>query len=257
MDKTTLKDKRIRELVDQDNVRAYVLYYFGIKFYEYAEETLEQVCLEKGLRLDQVLREIETPTESFQEADLPLISYPIDLIIEYLKHSHYIFVKHKLPYIARIVEAFKADHPDFELVEKDLKQLFPLFLEDFIHHIYQEEDTLFGYIKILEKASKGIYNPSQLYYLLEKNSLQKFAIEHEAHDDEMVGIRRITGDYALNGNAPLHVRVIYSELLSFEKNLKTHARIENEILFPKAMMLENQVKKIFEEKIKFNWYLNL
>lgn len=252
MDKTTLKDKRIRDLVDQNNVRAYVLYYFGIKFYEYSEQTLEQVCADKGLKLDQVLVELESPTENFQEADLPLISYPIDLIIEYLKHAHFIFVKHKLPYIARLVETFKADHAEFELIEKDLKELFPLFLEDFIHHIYEEEDTLFGYIRVLERASKGVYNPSQLYYMLEKNSLQRFAMEHEAHDDEMQGIRRITRDYFLGADAPLHVKVIFSELLSFEKSLKTHARIENEILFPKAMMLENKVKRILEEKVKFN-----
>lgn len=238
--------------MDQNNVRAYVLYYFGIKFYEYSEQTLEQVCADKGLKLDQVLVELESPTENFQEADLPLISYPIDLIIEYLKHAHFIFVKHKLPYIARLVETFKADHAEFELVEKDLKELFPLFLEDFIHHIYEEEDTLFGYIRVLERASKGVYNPSQLYYMLEKNSLQRFAMEHEAHDDEMQGIRRITRDYFLGADAPLHVKVIFSELLSFEKSLKTHARIENEILFPKAMMLENKVKRILEEKVKFN-----
>ncbi len=252
MNKTTLKDKKIRELVDQNKVRAYVLYYFGVKFYEYSEQTLEEVCTEKGLKLDQVLAELESPTENFQENDLPLISYPIDLIIEYLKHAHFIFVKHKLPYIARLVETFKADHVEFELVEKDLKELFPLFLEDFIHHIYEEEDTLFGYIRELEKASKGINNPSHLYYMLEKNSLQRFAMEHEAHDDEMQGIRRITNNYFLGDQAPLHVKVIFSELISFEKSLKTHARIENEILFPKAMMLENKVKRILEEKIKFN-----
>lgn len=252
MAKTTLKDKRIRDLVDQNNVHAYVLYYFGIKFYEYSEQTLEQVCVHKGLRVDQVVKELESPTQNFQEADLPLISYPIDLIIEYLKHAHFTFVKHKLPYITRLVEAFKADHKDFEGVEKDLKELFPLFLEDFIHHIYEEEDTLFGYIRILDRASKGTYNPSQLYYLLEKNSLQRFAMEHEAHDDEMEGIRRITDDYKVDKETPLHVKVIYSELTSFEKSLKTHARIENEILFPKAMMLENRVKLLYEEKIKLN-----
>jgi len=252
MAKTTLKDKLIQDLVDQNKVHAYVLYYFGIKFYEYSEQTLEQVCIDKGLRVEQVVKELESPNQNFQEADLPLISYPIDLILEYLKHAHFTFVKHKLPYIARLVESFKANHKDYENVEKDLKELFPLFLEDFIHHIYAEEDTLFGYIRVLEKATKGVYNPSQLYYMLEKSSLQKFAMEHEAHDDEMEGIRRITNNYALSADAPLHVKVIYSELTSFEKSLKTHARIENEILFPKAMMLENQVKNIFQRKIKDN-----
>lgn len=252
MDKTAFKYRRIGELVDQNNVRAYVLYYFGIKFYEYSEQTLDQVCNEKGLRVDRVVKELESPGKNFQEADLPLVSYPIDLIIEYLKHAHYLFVKHKLPYIARLVESFKANHEKYDAVEKDLKVLFPLFIEDFIHHIYQEEDTLFNYIRLLEKASRGSYSPSELYYKMESHSLQRFAIEHEAHDDEMEGIRKITKNYSLTTDAPLHVKVIYSELTQFEKSLQTHARIENEILFPKAMALENQMKKIFLERVKLN-----
>jgi regulator of cell morphogenesis and NO signaling len=252
MDKTALKHTRIGELVDQNNVRAYVLYYFGIKFYEFSEQTLEQVCREKGLKVEQVVRELESPGENFQEADLPLISYPIDLIIEYLKHAHFLFVKHKLPYIARLVESFKANHDVYDLVEKDLKVLFPLFIEDFIHHIYEEEDTLFTYIRLLERATRGRCNLSELYQKMERNSLQRFAMEHEEHDEEMEGIRRITHDYHLTPDAPLHVKVIYCELKQFEKSLQTHARIENEILFPKAMELENQMKKVFSEKVKFN-----
>jgi regulator of cell morphogenesis and NO signaling len=251
MSKVTLKDTRISELVDQNYVHAYVLFYFGIKFYEYSAFTLEQVCEQRGLKVEQVVREMESPTY-LREAELPLVSYPIDLIIEYLKHSHFLFIKHKLPYIARLVESFKAIHPDYETVERDLKIVFPLFVEDFIEHIYEEEDTLFNFILALERASKSKYIPTKLFYLLEKNSVQKFAMEHEAHDDEMEGIRNITKDYILSATAPLHVKVLYNELKSFESSLITHARIENEILFPKAMALENKVKLAFFEKSKFN-----
>jgi regulator of cell morphogenesis and NO signaling len=251
MSKISLKDKRIADLVDQNYVHAYVLFYFGIRFYEYSEYTLEQVCQKQGLKVDQVVKELESPTH-LQETDLPLVSYPIDLIIEYLKHSHFLFIKHKLPYIARLVESFKAHHDEYVPIERDLKLVFPLFVEDFIEHIYEEEDTLFHYILALEKASKGSYIPGRLYYLLEKNSVGKFAMEHEAHDDEMEGIRKITRNYTLGPNAPLHVKVIYSELTSFEKSLITHARIENEILFPKAMATESKVRKAFFEKSAFN-----
>lgn len=251
MNKTALKDKLIAELVDQNYVHAYVLFYFGITFYEYSEYTLEQVCKKRGLKIEQVVRELESPTH-LQEADLPLVSYPIDLIIEYLKHSHFLFIKHKLPYIARMIENFKAYHADYVSIERDLKLVFPLFVEDFIEHIYEEEDTLFHFIIALERASKGNYSPGKLYYLLEKNSVQKYASEHEAHDDEMEGIRKITKNYALGTNAPLHVKVIYNELKSFEKSLITHARIENEILFPKAVAIENKVRKSFLEKSILN-----
>lgn len=251
MSKVALKDTRISELVDRNYVHAYVLFYFGIRFYEYSELTLDQVCQQRGLKVDQVIREMEAPSH-LQEADLPLVSYPTDLIIEYLKHSHFLFIKHKLPYIARLVESFKANHEDFRNVERDLKIVFPLFVEDFIAHIYEEEDTLFSYIQALERAAKGRYLPTKLYYLMEKNSVQKFAMEHEAHDDEMEGIRNITKDYTLTPQAPLHVKVLYNELKGFEKSLITHARIENDILFPKAMALESKVKTSFFEKAKLN-----
>jgi regulator of cell morphogenesis and NO signaling len=252
MDKIALKSRRIGELVDQDKIRAHVLFYFGIRFYEFSEQTLEQVCMQKGLSVDVVVRELESPSENFQEADLPLINYPIDLIIEYLKHTHFLFIKHKLPYIGKLVESFKANHTEYDLVERDLKTVFPLFLEDFIHHIYEEEDTLFKYIRILERAQRGHFNPSVLYQLMEKHSLQKCALEHEAHDEEMQGIRKITRNYYVSPDAPLHVKVIYNELIQFEKSLKVHAQVENEILFPKALALESDVKKKFFEKAKLN-----
>ena len=251
MDKFALKNTPIHELVDKNYVHGYVLFYLGIRFYEYSELTLAQVCAKRGLKLEQIIKELEAPTH-LREADLPLISYPIDLIIEYLKHSHFLFIKHKLPYIARLVESFKAQHDDYLQVERDLKMVFPLFVADFIEHIYQEEDTLFHYILALEKASKGKFSPGKLYYLMEKNSVQKFAMEHEVHDDEMEGIRRITKDYQLPDPAPLHVKVIYNELKAFEKSLITHARIENEILFPKAMSIESKVRKCFFDVARFN-----
>jgi regulator of cell morphogenesis and NO signaling len=251
MSKQTLKDKRISELVEQNYVHAYVLFYFGIRFYEYSELTLEQVCKQQGLRVEQVVRELEAPSH-LQEAELPLASYPIDLIIEYLKHSHFLFIKHKLPYIARLVENFTTDHEHFLTMEKDLKLVFPLFVEDFIAHIYEEEDTLFSFIQALERAAKGKYIPTKLFMMLEKNSVHKFAMGHEVHDDEMDGIRKITRDYAISSQTPLHVKVLFSELKSFEKSLITHARIENEILFPKAMALENKVKHDLFDKARFN-----
>jgi regulator of cell morphogenesis and NO signaling len=251
MDEVTFKDTRISELVDRNYVYAYTLSYLGIHFYEYGAQTLGQVCAKHGLNLQHVIRELEAPSH-LQEAELPLVSYPIDLIIEYLKHTHFLFVKHKLPYIVRLVDTFKANDAEYDSVERDLKIVYPLFVKDFIEHVYEEEDTLFHFILALERASRQHYVPTKLYYLLEEHSIRHFAVDHEAHDDEMQGIRNITRDYALPAGAPLHVKVLYNELKGFEKSLITHARIENEILFPKAMELEEKVRLMFFGKAKFN-----
>ena len=213
--KSVLTSKKITDIVDENYVHASVLYYFGIEFYQYTEDTLEQVCLEKGLNPDSVIRELEKSTVCDEEVQLE--AFPTDLIIEYLKHAHFVFIKRKLPYIAKLIESFEPDHKAYNSIAKDLKFVFPLFVEDFIHHVYMEEDTLFDYIKQLTSFSDSKKGLGKIYYQMEKHSLQKYAVEHEEHDDEMRGIRRITNNYTCDSDDPLHIRVVYAELQAFEK----------------------------------------
>lgn len=247
-----LNNKKISDLVGENYVYASVLHYFGIQFYNYSEETLAQVCREKGICVETLTTGLESAVDVDELDEVTLVGYPVDLVIEYLKHAHYIFIKRRLPYIASLVAELPNEESSYQHIVKDLKFVFPLFVEDFIHHIYEEEDNLFGYVAQLKKVLLKQYNPSKLYYEMEKYSIQQHAIEHDAHDDEMKGIRNITDDYTIDDNAPLHIKVIYAELESFEKSLITHARIEDEILFPKALVLEREVKMVLQQKVRSN-----
>lgn len=245
-----LHQKPVTELVSENYVFASILYYFDIRFFDYSEETLEEVCIKKGLDVDQVISELE---KGKLAADQPeFSSYPVDVIIEYLKHSHFIFAKRKMPYLAILIEALDCEGTPYENIAKDLKFIFPIFIEDFIHHIYQEEDKFFKYILELNNALQGKFSIGSLYYQMEHQNISGFAAEHDAHDDTMGGIRKITSGYGIDEETPLHVRVIYAELKSFEKELCIHARIENDILFPKSLQLESQVKSLLKEKVPFN-----
>ena len=231
---------------------ASILHHFGIHFYDYSEKTLHQVCEDKGISMDTLVNGLESAINPEEPEDVALVGYPVELVIEYLKHAHYLFVKTKLPYIASLVTDLPNMSGEFEDIIKDLKFVFPLFVEDFIHHIHEEEDNLFNYVMLLKKVPSSKYNPSQVYYEMEKYSIQQHAINHDIHDDEMKGIRNITNDYSLDTNAPLHIQVIYAELQSFEKSLTKHARIEDEIFFPKALVLEREAKNILQQRVRFN-----
>ena len=241
---------KIAELIEKNYVFASVLYYFGIEFYEYSEQTLEQVCRQRGLRVEQVVSSLE---EAIQQPEVPNMSaLPVDIIIAYLKHTHYLFVKHKLPYIARLIQELKPSDLMHSPAAEDLKFIFPLYVEDFIRHIYREEDTLFSYILQLNAAIQGSFHPGKLFYMMEHNTIEEFAVEHDCHDDEMQGIRALTKDYATTAQTSLILKVVYGELQAFEQNLKTHAHIEDEILFPKALMLEKAVKQKWRGLITLN-----
>lgn len=243
-------NKRISEIVDENYAYASVLYYFGIKFYDYDEKTLEQVCREKGLDAVQVINSLESVTEDFEEDNPALSALPVDVVLEYLKHTHFVFIKERLPYLSKLIKNLPVQN--YTAIVEDLQFIFPLFVEDLIYHIYQEEDELFSYVMSLHSALKAPQQTNRLYFDLEKYSIQDFAVSHDIDDDEMKGIRNITNNYSTRNIESLHLRVVYAELQHFEKELMTHARVENEILFPKALMLEKQVRQFFRDKSRFN-----
>lgn len=235
-----LSSRKITELVDENYVYAHVLYYFGIQFYEHTEITLEQACWQKGLDVAQVIQSLEAAPVSGHASDIPVEDLPVDLVIAYLKHTHHLFIKQKLPYVARLIEKL---NPQTAPLIKDLQMVFPLFVEDFIYHIYEEEDTLFTYISLLSSTKTTSLHPGKLHYAMRRHSIQKYAVAHDTHDEEMQGIRNITNDYTPDLHAELHLKVVFFELRTFEQELQLHARVENEILFPKALRLEQEVKE--------------
>jgi regulator of cell morphogenesis and NO signaling len=247
-----LQERTINELVAENYVRASVLYYFGVKFYDNQERTLKDVCTEYGLNVRTVLQSLDASNTKNKVNDIRLMAYPIDLVVEYLKHSHAVFIKKRLPYIAQLIDGLGEVNFRYEALAKDLKLVFPLFVEDFIHHIHEEEDSLFEYINQLRDFLSGENHGTRLFYSMKKHSIQEFALDHEEHEHEMDGIRRITNNYTSCEEADLHIKVLYNELAEFEKDLLLHAKIEDDILLPKALLLEKQVKLRFYNIIKQN-----
>jgi regulator of cell morphogenesis and NO signaling len=244
--------KKIGDLVEENYQYASVLYNFGIHFYETSHQTLEELCRSKGLNLGVVISKLENLYKKSEVRELSFNAYPIKLVIAYLKHTHHLFVRNKLPYMLRLIQSVEARAFYNRQIAEDLQLVFPLFAYDFISHIHHEEDTLFAYIDLLDQARRGMKNPSAIYYAMERHSIHQFAMAHQSEDDEMEGIRSITADYYLPQDASLHMRVIYAELQAFEEDLKLHAGMEDEILMPKALRLENEVKELIRLKTALN-----
>lgn len=245
-------NKSINDLISESHIRASVLYYFGVKFYDYKEETLKEVCENQGLNEQSVIKAMELVTENNKTTNTQLQSFPVELMVEYLKHAHYIFVKKRMPYVAQLIDSLGEVDFRYKSLSDDLKSIFPLFVEDFIEHIYEEEDTFFSYVNQLSRFLKDDVPSSEVFYLMEKYSVKEFALDHEVHDNEMEGFRKITNNYQYCDEADLQIKVLYSELERLENDLILHARIENEILFPKALQLERLVKLKFHDLSKSN-----
>lgn len=236
-----MEHKSIEVLVNENFVYAKVLDYFGIEYYKSKNKTLKEVCEEHKINTDQLVDTMEHVEQraTFESAELK--NYPARLIIGYLKHSHELFIKDRLPFILKQINAIEAPL-DKELIH-DLKMILPLFVDDFIHHIYEEEDRLFSYINDLECFLTGKITAAKMLNKIESFSIQEFALHHGDSDDEMKGIRGITSEYQTDDIEDIQLKVVFKELQAFDHELSKHAYIENNVLFPKALLLEKKAKE--------------
>jgi regulator of cell morphogenesis and NO signaling len=241
----------IGELVSENYVLAAVLHYFGISFYQYPTDSLEKVCLKHKVNPRQLINHLESWAQQKDPSLEELYLNPIELLVAYLKKKHYYFVRQELPFLSNLISGIQPEN-GFSNLMSDLRIMFPLFVEDFIHHIHEEESRLFKRIELLQDIEDGHFQIHDALIILEKAPIQHLADHHEIHDDEMEGIRKLTQDYALEENAPLTMKVLYHELQNFERELSIHAKIEDELLFPKAVQLEKEAIRKIRKQIQTN-----
>ena len=233
-------EKTLAEIVDENFVYARALHYLGISFFEDQHKSLSQVCKERGLDQERVIKSFYDFDGCQRVSFAELSTYPIDLLLEYLRHSHHLFIKDKLPFITHIAR-------NCELPE--LQRLLPEFIEDFISHIYEEEDSVFRYVHTLDSIKKGkVSNPYGEILSFKKFSL---SVEFDSHkgDDEMKAIRTLVESIDPQN---LKENVLVKEVKAFDREILYHAEIENKIFFPKAIELEDQVGHLLKKISSLN-----
>ncbi|WP_027000558.1 hypothetical protein [Eisenibacter elegans] len=247
-------EQTLQELIRQDYSYAATLHQLGIAFYEYeAEETLASICKQKRLDVKLVIKGLEAAVAKKQKSEsLRLPNYGVEVIIAYLRHIHVNFIQRRLPYMATLVKHLQSKDLESPDLVKDLQLFFPLFVEEFIEHIHEEEDGLFAYLLRLHQTAQGKYPAVKLFYELDKSPLKDFAEHHHDSDDEMRGVRELTNQYALTQKSPLLQVVLYEELKAFEYELKVHADIEDHVLLPKGVQLETEVRQMIRKTALFN-----
>ncbi|MGY6520336.1 MAG: hemerythrin domain-containing protein [Mongoliitalea sp.] len=243
--------KPIKDLVEENYVFAAVLHYFGIDFFLYEHNSLDEVCKKFKINPQQLITELEYWALRKEPSHEELYLKPIEVLMAYLKRKHYFFVRQELPFLSNMIGGIQVDG-NYAGILADLKMLFPMFVEDFIHHIHEEETTLFNRIKLLQEIEADLYRLPDALKILENKPIANLSDQHEAHDDEMIGIRQLTKDYQLEEASPTAIKVLYHELQVFEKELQVHATIEDTLLFPKAIELEREVVRRLRKKIISN-----
>jgi regulator of cell morphogenesis and NO signaling len=234
--------KTIREIALQYPQTTRVFEDFKIDYCCGGRKPLAEAVESTGLDLSVVegrLDEAINGTNGVDTATVPERLGPAELT-EYLIAKHHIYTHDALerlaPLMDKVADRHGENHQEIYLIRSVLKSL----TDDLILHMRKEEMVLFPYIKSVAAASDSS-QAMPPHFLTVKNPVRVMMSEHDAAGDFLRQIREFSKDFTLPDGACPSFTALYFGLEELEKDLHKHIHLENNVLFPQAIELENEV----------------
>lgn len=229
-------EETIGQIAANDLRKVEVFKKYGLDFCCGGKKTLKEACAEKGLDAKKVEQDLLQADKMPASRALPYNDWSLDFLADYIVNTHHTYVNKTLPevvkYAQKVMEVHSAQHP--ELIE--INELVKEVNTEFIEHMASEEGIVFPYIKELVKATKPVQHLGKLQNLID--STEK---EHEVVGGNLDKIQELTNNYTLPEDACASYTLLYRMLEELEDDTHVHILLENNILFPKAIQLENSL----------------
>lgn len=237
-------DQSIREIIAEHLSAAAVLMRFEIDVHEQAETSLGAACQGLQLSVEQVLEKLEEGAVGEKGAcPVDPASLSLSRLIQYIVRVHHRDVRSRLPRLADLAKVAAAE-PDVPVAElKQMARILEALHRDMQHHFIKEEGVLFPYIAQIDEEGNGAFLPAQTCFRRMGEPVFMMAQEHEQALRLMAELDRITCGYRAVGSAPESVQWLYAEAGRFSHDLREHIRLENEVLFPRALAREAELMK--------------
>lgn len=163
----------------------------------------------------------------------------LESILYYLKKTHQYYLDFKLVQVEGVINSWADGNEN--AISFCFYRFFVNYRQKLKDHIAQEEEILFPYIESLLKLNAGEkVDPEVL--LRGKISLINFLLEHDHEiEDELTKFAEVLAKHENDLKDSMAYRSFLIQIQTFEKDLAIHARMEEEVLIPKAIRLESSV----------------
>lgn len=229
--------RTVGQLVTDNYKAAEVFKKHKIDFCCGGKKSLDLVCAEQGLDYDTIVNELndinqegELPSQNFKRWDAAFLS-------DYIVQTHHRYVTDAIPLLLELTEKVArvhgAKHPELVSINYHFKAL----ASELTSHLKKEEMVLFPYIKQMANAQNGISAP----FGTVQNPINMMEHEHDDAGELIYRIRELSDDFTPPEGACNTYKVTFAKLKEFEQDLYQHIHLENNILFPKAIELEQSL----------------
>ncbi len=237
---TDLQNKTVANLVAENIKTAHVFKKHGIDFCCGGGLAIAKACQKKGLDfalLEQELLAVDQPVQRAEDYN----SWELDFLANYIVNVHHSYVREAIPLIIQYSTKVAKVHGGHYKEVPKVHDLFQEVADELLSHLRKEEALLFPYIVKLAEAKRTGALTARPAFGTAGNPIRIMMMEHESAGDSFKTIAVLTDNYTPPQGACNTFRALYAKLEEFERDLHRHIHLENNILFPKAMKLEQEL----------------
>jgi len=227
----------IGDIVAGDFRAAAILEGFGIDFCCGGRRSLTDACQSASADPAEVMRAIDAL--GAPDADADVTEWTLDRLLDHILNTHHAYVREALPTIARHLEKLQSVHGPRHPELADVRIVFGDLSDELGQHLIKEEQVLFPYVRDLADRAERPCGRSVSPFGTVANPIRMMEREHQDAGDAMRTIRELTRGYATPDDGCATYAVTMAELSRFERDLHRHVHLENNVLFPRAIALEN------------------
>lgn len=235
-----IEEKTVAEIVVENIKAAHVFKKHGIDFCCGGGISVKKACAKKGVNYETLKSEIEAIdneiTRGYNYND-----WELDFLIDHIINIHHKYVEENIPLLLQYANRVAQVHGHHYKEVVEINRLVEAVSQELAAHMKKEELILFPYVKQMVKGIKSGIKPGLPHFGTVNNPIQMMFEEHENAGDVFKKIAELSNDYTPPEEACNTFRALYSKLEEFEQDLHQHIHLENNILFPKAILLESHV----------------
>ncbi|WP_127139896.1 iron-sulfur cluster repair di-iron protein [Flagellimonas marinaquae] len=231
-------EKTVGELVAEDYRTAQVFKNHKIDFCCKGNRTLLEIVTKQGIALENLLEELQAVQNSEKTDQPDFKSWPLDLLIDYIAKKHHSYVEQQIPilkqYLIKLCKVHGTQHPELHQISEH----FHASAGELAMHMKKEELVLFPWIRKMLHGFADTRTQGNTPQQTVRTPIKVMMEEHDNEGERFRKIAELSQDYTPPSDACNTYRVAFSLLKEFEDDLHRHIYLENNILFPKAEILE-------------------
>ena len=233
------KDETLGEIATKDLRKAQIFKKYGLDFCCGGKKTVKEACAEKGLDVAKVEQELQQADKlESNNRPLPYDEWSLDFLADYIVNTHHSYIKKNLPdiraYADKVKRVHGKEHPELDKIHT----LVEATANELLTHMVKEENVLFPFIKELVNKQNGKQELEPVGFRSVVNPINMMEHEHVIVGEYLREVRELTNNYQLPSGACASYGMLYRLLNEFEDDLHLHIHLENNILFKKAVQLE-------------------